>query len=299
MNTCFTGNVMSNDGLQYPQKILPQVQEKQPGLESLMDPRPIFDDEKYTASNKLLGKVAIITGGDSGIGRAVSIAYAKEGSDIVVVYLEEHPDAEETKKYVEKYGRKCLLFAGDVGNEEFCMEVVKKVISEFKRIDILVNNAAEQHPQNSIIDISKEQLQKTFTTNVFSCFYLTKACIPYLKKGASIINTSSITAYRGDEILLDYAATKGAITSFTRSLALNLCEMGIRVNSVAPGPIWTPLIPASFTKEKVGTFGAKTPMLRPGQPIELIGAYIFLASNEASFITGETIHVNGGEFVCG
>lgn len=285
--------------MDYPKSVMPQKQMKQPGIEALMNPRPIFDDSNYKASNKLAGKVALITGGDSGIGRAVSVAFAKEGADVAIVYLDEHEDARETKKIIEKNGRRCFLIAGDIGEEDFCKDVINKVMGEFNKLDIVVNNAAEQHPQNSIEDITKEQLEKTFKTNFFSYFYITKAALPHLKDGAAIINTSSITAYKGDEALIDYSSTKGAITSFTRSLALNLSKRNIRVNSVAPGPIWTPLIPSSFSAEEVGMFGSKTPMGRLGQPIELAGAYVFLASDEASFITGETIHINGGEFVCG
>lgn len=285
--------------MNFPKSVKPQKQEKQPGNEFLMEPRPIFQDENSKPSKRLQDKVALITGGDSGIGRAVSVAYAKEGADIVIVYLDEHEDAKETKAIIEKHGKKCLLIAGDVGEEEFCKEVISKAMGEFKKIDIIVNNAAEMHPQNSIEDITKQQLEKTFKTNIFSQFFITKAALPYLKDGGVIINTSSVTAFKGDEALIDYSSTKGAITSFTRSLALSLIKRNIRVNSVAPGPIWTPFIPSSFSAEEVGEFGKKTPIGRLGQPIELAGAYVFLACDEASYITGETIHVNGGEFVCG
>jgi NAD(P)-dependent dehydrogenase (short-subunit alcohol dehydrogenase family) len=285
--------------MNFPQKLPPQHQTKQPGLETQMNPRPIFENENYKGSYKLNGKIALITGGDSGIGRAVAVAFSKEGADIAIVYFNEHEDAEETKKMIEKNGRKCLLIAGDVGEETICNEAVNRVINEFKTIDIIVNNAAEQHPQNSIEDIAEEQLIRTFKTNIFSYFYITKAALKHLKAGSVIINTSSITAYKGDEALIDYSATKGAITTFTRSLAISLAKKNIRVNSVAPGPIWTPLIPSSFSSQEVGKFGSTTEMGRPGQPVELAGAYVFLASEDASFITGETIHVNGGGFVTG
>lgn len=285
--------------MNFPQKLPPQHQTKQPGLESQMNPRPIFENENYIGSNKLNGKVAIITGADSGIGKAVAIAFAKEGADIVIVYLDEHEDAQETKKIIEKKGRKCLLIAGDVGNEAICNDAIKKTMDEFKKIDIIVNNAAEQHPQNSIEDITQEQLERTFKTNIFSYFFITKAALKHLKAGAVIINTSSVTAFKGNETLIDYASTKGAITTFTRSMALSLAKKNIRVNSVAPGPIWTPLIPSSFSSQEVGEFGSNTELRRPGQPVELAGAYVFLASEESTFITGETIHVNGGGFIAG
>lgn len=283
----------------FPKKIPKQKQDKQPGLEHIMNPRPIFDDPDYKASNKLSGRVAVITGGDSGIGRAVAVAYAKEGADIAILYLDEHKDAEETKQIIEGIGRRCTLVAGDIGDENFCKEAVQKVINELGKIDILVNNAGEQHPQNSIEDITKEQLEKTFKTNIFGMFYMTKAVMPHLKEGSCIINTSSITAYKGHETLIDYSATKGAITTFTRSMALSLSKRNIRVNAVAPGPIWTPLIPASFSEDEVGKFGSNTSLGRPGQPAELAPAYVFLASDASTFITGETIHVNGGEIING
>lgn len=282
-------------------KITPpkQVQGKQPGIESEMIPNPEFIRHNYEGSNKLKNKVAIITGGDSGIGRAVSVHFAKEGADVAIIYLNEHDDANKTKELVEQEGRKCLLLSGDIGNEAFCSEAVKKTFDTFHQIDILVNNAAEQHPQPSFLDITSEQLEKTFRTNIFSMFYLTKAVIPHLKKGSSIINTSSITSYKGNVDLIDYSATKGAITSFTRSLSGALADQGIRVNAVAPGPIWTPLIPASFNKKKVDSFGADTPMKRPGQPKEVAPAYVYLASDDSSYVTGQMIHVNGGTIVNG
>ncbi|WP_100333890.1 SDR family oxidoreductase [Bacillus alkalisoli] len=277
----------------------PQHQNRQPGIESEMTPKPVSDDSSYKGSGKLDGKVAIITGGDSGIGRSVSILYAKEGADVVIVYLDEHSDAEETKRLVEVQGGKCLLMAGDIGDESFCKQIIDETIQTFSKLDILVNNAAEQHPQNSIEYISSSQLEKTFRTNVFSFFYLTKAALPFLGAGSSIINTASVTAYAGNETLLDYSATKGAIVTFTRSLALQLVGQGIRVNGVAPGPIWTPLIPSTFSADKVAEFGANTPMQRPGQPEEVAPSYVFLASDDASYMTGQMIHINGGKVVNG
>ncbi|MBL4935377.1 glucose 1-dehydrogenase [Clostridium sp. YIM B02515] len=281
----------------FPKKIVPQKQNKQPGIEKIMNPRPVFEDPDYKASNRLQGKVAIITGGDSGIGRAVATAYALEGADIAIMYLNEHEDAEETKKVIEDKGKRCIIIDGDIGEEKNCYDAVKKVMDTFGKIDILVNNAAEQHPQNSIEDITKEQLERTFKTNIFSMFYMVKACLPHMKEGSIIINTSSVTAYKGHETLIDYSSTKGAITTFTRSLAISLSKRNIRVNAVAPGPIWTPLIPASFNEEEVAKFGSNTNLGRPGQPVELAPAYVFLASDASTFITGETIHVNGGEII--
>ena len=258
-----------------------------------MNPRPIFEDPNCIGSRKLINKVVLITGGDSGIGKAVALAYAREGADIGIVYLDEHEDAEETKKLIEAKGRKCILIPGDIGDDTFCINAVSKTIKEFNKIDILVNNAGEQHPQNSIEDITTQQLERTFKTNIFGMFYMVKATLPYLKEGATIINTSSVTAYKGHKSLIDYSSTKGAIVTFTRSLALSLASRKIRVNAVAPGPIWTPLIPSSFSENEVGEFGSKTPMGRPGQPVELAETYVFLASEGASYISGETIHVNG------
>ncbi|NEW06442.1 SDR family oxidoreductase [Paenibacillus sp. SYP-B3998] len=276
-----------------------QHQDQQPGIEAQMNPRPEFDHAAYKAAGKLKGKVAIITGGDSGIGRAIAIAYAKEGADVVLVYLNEHGDAEETQRHVEEVGRKCLHVAGDIGDEGFCTQIIEQAVKQFGKIDILVNNAAEQHPQASIEHITTEQLERTFRTNLFSLFYLTKAALPHLKPGSTIINTASITAYHGHEQLLDYSSTKGAIVSFTRSLSLQLNPRGIRVNGVAPGPIWTPLIPSTFTAEEVAVFGADTPMKRAGQPSELAPSYVFLASEDSSYMAGQILHVNGGTIING
>ncbi|KKI93697.1 short-chain dehydrogenase [Bacillus sp. SA1-12] len=277
----------------------PQHQNVQPGHEDMMNPAPAFEDKTYTGSGKLKNKVAIITGGDSGIGRAVAVFFAKEGADVVISYLNEQKDAEETKQHVEEQGQKCLLVSGDIGDESVCQQIVSEAVNAFGKIDILVNNAAEQHPQKGIEDITSEQLERTFRTNIFSFFYLTKAALPHLKGGSAIINTASITAYAGNPQLIDYSSTKGAITSFTRSLSLSLASKGIRVNAVAPGPIWTPLIPSTFPADQVATFGADTPMKRPGQPEELAPAYVFLASDDSSYMSGQTLHVNGGKVING
>jgi NAD(P)-dependent dehydrogenase (short-subunit alcohol dehydrogenase family) len=264
-----------------------------------MKPRPRAEDKSQPGSGKLQGKVAIITGGDSGIGRAVAIAFAKEGADVSIVYLEEHKDAKETEQLVERHGRKCLLVDGDVGDEKFCARVVDHTVSEFGKIDILVNNAAEQHPQDSIEKISAEQLERTFRTNVFAYFFMTKAVMKHLKKGAVIVNTTSVTAYKGSPKLLDYSSTKGAEVAFTRSLSQALAKKGIRVNGVAPGPIWTPLIPSTFPEEDVETFGSDVPLGRAGQPEEVAPSYVFLASDDSSYMTGQILHPNGGSVVNG
>lgn len=290
---------MSANNNQTPKTLPPQEQHHQPGIESEMTPLPKYEPANYKAAGKLQGKGALITGGDSGIGRAVAVLFAKEGADVVISYLSEHSDAEETKRQVEQEGRKCILIPGDIGQEDFCKELVKQTVEGLGKLDILVNNAAEQHPQAKIEDITSEQLERTFRTNIFAMFYLTKAAMPHLKAGATIINTTSITAYRGSPQLLDYSATKGAILSFTRSLSTNLAEKGIRVNGVAPGPIWTPLIPSTFDAKKVSEFGGTQPMKRPGQPEELAPAYVYLASDDSSYVTGQVIHVNGGEVVNG
>jgi NAD(P)-dependent dehydrogenase (short-subunit alcohol dehydrogenase family) len=277
----------------------PQHQDRQPGIESEMTPRPQAEDRGHRGSGKLQGKVALITGGDSGIGRAVAIAFAKEGADVAIVYLNEHGDAQETRARVEKEGRRCVAIAGDVGDERFCQQAVQDTIRDLGRLDVLVNNAAEQHPQESLDKITSEQLERTFRTNIFSFFYMTKAALGHLSHGSAIINTTSLTAYRGSPHLLDYSATKGAIVSFTRSLAKALVGRGIRVNGVAPGPIWTPLIPATFPAERVANFGADVPMQRAGQPEEVAPSYVFLASDDASYMAGQILHPNGGEVVNG
>lgn len=276
-----------------------QHQNRRPGLQSVMKPQPKTDKSSHKGSGKLENKVAIITGGDSGIGRAIAVLFAKEGADVVIGYLNEHNDAKETRRLVEEYGRKCEPVAGDVGEEWLCQELVETAIKKFGRLDIVVNNASEQHPQKSILDITKKQLERTFRTNVFSYFFLTKAALPHLKDGSSIINTASVTAYKGSPQLLDYSSTKGAEVAFTRSLSQALAEKKIRVNAVAPGPIWTPLIPSTFPEEKVETFGANVPLGRPGQPEEVATSYLFLASDDASYITGQTLHPNGGTVVNG
>lgn len=262
-----------------------------------MDPQPVYLSPDYKAAGKLEGKVAIVTGGDSGIGRSVAVLFALEGADVAVMYLDEHQDAQKTRAEIEKAGRKCLLIPGDVGSEAHCKEAVERVINELGKLDCLVNNAAEQHVQSSIEDITEEQLTKTFRTNIFGYFFMVKAALPHLKKGATIINTTSVTAFAGMPLLLDYSSTKGAILAFTRSLSQSLIEKGIRVNGVAPGPIWTPFIPSAMPAEDVATFGSQTPMKRPGQPFECGTCYVFLASDDSSYIAGQTLHPNGGEVV--
>ncbi len=271
----------------------PQEQQHQPGRESDMRPRPDYEPI-VEGSGRLRDKVAVITGGDSGIGRAVAVAMAREGADIAILYLEEHKDAEETARLVEDEGTSAIKIAGDVGNEEFCRKAIEQVLDEFGQIDILVNNAAEQHETDDLSKIDSKQIDRTFRTNIYSCFYMTKFALPHMKRGASIINTASIVAYRGHKTLLDYAATKGAIVAFTRSVSLALTDKGIRVNAVAPGPIWTPLIPASFDAEKVAQHGSSAEMERAGQPNEVAPCFVFLASPEASYISGQVLHPNGG-----
>jgi NAD(P)-dependent dehydrogenase (short-subunit alcohol dehydrogenase family) len=275
----------------------PQSQRRQPGIESAMKPRP--QAERPLIVQRLAGRVALITGGDSGIGRAVAIAFAREGADVAFCYLNEHRDARETRERVEELGRKCFVMAGDVGKSAFCARFVKAARAKLGRLDIIVNNAAEQPPQEKITDITDQQLERTFRTNIFSYFYIVRAAVPYLKEGSVIINTTSVTAYRGSKGLLDYSATKGAIVSFTRSLSLALVDSGIRVNGVAPGPIWTPLIPATFKPKAVAKFGSEVPMARAGEPAEVAPCYVFLASQDSSYLSGQVLHPNGGEVING
>lgn len=277
----------------------PQHQDQQPGREAPMRPQPQDDMRGYRGADKLAGKAAIVTGGDSGIGRAVAIAFAKEGADVTVVYLDEHEDAEHTRKEIEFQGRRCLLLPGDIGDEDFTAEVVRQTLQAFGRLDVVVNNAAEQHPQDSLLKISRAQLEQTFRTNLFAMFDLCRHALPHLEAGATIINTTSVTAYRGSHHLIDYSATKGAIVSFTRSLSQSLASRGIRVNAVAPGPIWTPLIPSTFEADEVAEFGAKEPLGRAGQPDEIAPSFVFLASADSSYMTGQVLHPNGGEIVNG
>ena len=276
----------------------PQEQPRQPGREGPMSPPPEFMP-RFPGAGRLQDKVAIISGGDSGIGRACSVLFAREGARVAIIYLEEDDDAEETAALVKREGSEAILLRGDVGEKSFCEEAVAEAISKFGKIDVLVNNAAEQHPQEDLTDISQAQLERTFRTNVFGYFYLTQAVLPHLTKGASIVNTTSITAYRGSPTLIDYSATRGAVLAFTRSLSGSLADRGIRVNGVAPGPIWTPLIPASFDAEKVGKFGADQPLGRVGQPNEVATCHLFLASDESSYMSGQVLHPNGGEIVGG
>ena len=277
----------------------PQHQWTQPGMEEEMEPKPCYLDEAYVGSDRLKGKVAIITGGDSGIGRAVAVHFAVEAADVAIIYLDEHEDAEKTKQLVEAYGSQCLLLPGDVADERFCQQAVQDTLHQFGKLDILINNAAQQYPQTSIVEISQRQLEHTFRTNIFSMFYMVKAALPHLPKKSHIINTSSVTAYRGSPELLDYSATKGAVVSFTRSLSRQLVHKEIYVNAVAPGPVWTPLIAASFDARKVSEFGHQVPLKRPAQPSEIAPAYVFLASQASSYMTGQVIHPNGGEIING
>ena len=281
------------------QTLPPQHQDQQPGHESQMTPEPMYMKPDYRAAGKLHGKVALITGGDSGIGRAVAVHFAAEGARVAVLYLNETEDAQKTAQLVQDAGSECLLLPGDVGDPAFCKGAVQQTVAKFGGLDILVNNAAEQHPQEDLRDITPEQLLATFRTNIFGYFYMAQAALDHLKAGASIINTSSVTHYQGSGGLLDYASTKGAIVAFTRSLSESLTPQGIRVNGVAPGPIWTPLIPSTFPPDKVATFGSDVPMKRPGQPAEVATCYVFLASDDASYISGQFLHPNGGNVVNG
>ena len=274
-----------------------QHQAFQPGLEYEMKPQPIFDNPNYIPSQKLQDKVVVISGGDSGIGRAISLLFAKEGADIVISYLNEHEDANYTKSLVESCGRKCILIPGDLRDENLSTYIADTTMNCFGKIDVLINNCGVQFPQNSILDITSQQLRDTFETNIFTFFYLTKSILPHMQANSSIINTTSITAFDGKKNLIDYSATKGAITVFTKSLSLSLADQKIRVNAVAPGPIWTPLIPSSFNEQEVEIFGTETPLKRAGQPFELAPAYLYLASDDSRYVTGQIIHVNGGTIV--
>ena len=280
------------------QSMPPQTQDRQPGRESEMNPRPEYMP-RYPGAGRLRGKVAVITGGDSGIGRAVAVLFAREGANVAIVYLEENEDAKETAEAVKREGRECLTIAGDIGEEQFCRRAVDQTVQRFGRLDVLVNNAAEQHEQESIEGISERQLVRTFKTNVFGYFFMTKAALPHLKEGSAIVNTTSVTAYKGSGQLLDYASTRGAIVAFTRSLSQQLADKKIRVNGVAPGPIWTPLIPASFDEERVAQHGGNVPLGRPGQPNEVATCHLFLACEDSSYMTGQVLHPNGGSVVGG
>lgn len=274
----------------------PQHQDHQPGKRDEMTPPPQDSAAGYRGSGKLRGKVALITGGDSGIGRSVAVSFAKEGADVVIVYLDEHRDANEAKRLVEEQGVTSLLLAGDIADESFCRAAVEQTVAKFGRLDVLVNNAAVQYPEKDLTDIDAEQLERTFRVNVFAMFYLTRFALPHLGKGAAIINSASITAFHGNPKLIDYSSTKGAIVSFTRSLAKAKVSDGIRVNAVAPGPVWTPLIPASFDEKDVAKFGAQNPMGRAAKADEISPCYVFLASSDSAFMTGQVLHPNGGEY---
>lgn len=285
--------------LSFPSRFPPQHQERQPGVEAVMQPRPIYVLPEYRGSGKLHGKVALITGGDSGIGRAVAVHFAREGADVSIVYLSEHEDAQETCRLVQEEGQRCVAIAGDIGDEAFCQHAVQETVRQLGRLDILVNNAAEQRVTPTLEDLSAEQLERTFRTNIHSFFFMTRAALPHLKPGSAIVNTTSVVAYSGSYTLADYTATKGAIVSFTRALARGLIARGIRVNAVAPGPVWTPLIPATYGPEDVAHFGQETPLGRAAQPAEVAPSFVFLASEiDSSYITGQVLHVNGGALTC-
>ena len=274
----------------------PQHQERQPGREHLMDPEPDYTP-RYPGSARLQGKVAVVTGGDSGIGRAVAVLFAREGAKLAILYKEEERDARDTRALVEAEGSEALLISGDVGDKGFCEAAVAQIVERFGRLDILVNNAAEQHESQDFAEVSEEQIEKTFRTNIFGYMFMAQAVLKHMREGAAIVNTTSVTAYRGSDSLVDYASTKGAIAAFTRSLSGQLAEKGIRVNAVAPGPIWTPLIPASFDAEKVAKFGTNVPLGRAGQPNEVAPAFLFLACDDGSYFTGQVLHPNGGEIL--
>jgi len=276
-----------------------QNQHHQPGIESVLLPRSLSETPGVRGSGRLAGKIALITGGDNGIGRAVALAFAREGASVAIGYFEEQTDAIETRKHIESIGRSCLLLPGDLGDSRECERFVIATLAKYDGLDILVNNAGEPQPQESLEKITDAQLERTFRTNIFAYFYLTRAVLPYLKKGASIINTTSVTAYRGNPNLIDYSSTKGAIVSFTRSLALSVAERGIRVNAVAPGPIWTPSISSTYPKEAAESFGFDVPMKRAAEPDEISPCYVFLASDESSYLSGQVLHPNGGEIVNG
>lgn len=293
MNTYY-GHITKCEDI--PVEFPPQFQPGQPGIEAIMIPRPVSEHPGAIGTGKLNGKVAMITGGDSGIGRAIAYLFAKEGADLAIVYLNEHVDAMETRDRIRHLGRSCLTIAGDIGEESFCRQAVQQAVSQYGRLDILINNAAELHVQFDIEHISAGQLERTFRTNIFSIFYLTKAVLPYLKPGSSIINTSSVASVEAFKQGIDYSASKGAVNAFTRSLAAALVERGIRVNAVAPGRTWTPLIPAAFPPEIYMTYGSANPLKRTAQPAEIAPAYLYLASGDSTFVTGQTFHVNGGEY---
>jgi NAD(P)-dependent dehydrogenase (short-subunit alcohol dehydrogenase family) len=280
-----------------PKPPFPEQQQQPAGLESKMQPRPDYGEETYRGNSKLQGKAAVITGGDSGIGRAVALAFAREGADVLISYLDEHSDAEETVRIVEKEGRRCIAVAGDIGEEAHCQKIVQRSMQEFGRLDVLVNNAAYQMTIKSIQEVTEEMLERTYRTNMYAMFFFCKAALPHMPPGSTIINTTSIQAYQPSPALLPYSSTKGAILTFTKALSEEAIQQGIRVNAVAPGPIWTPLIPSTMPAEKVSEFGKSTPMGRPGQPAELAPVYVFLASEDSTYITGECIGVTGGKLL--